>query len=287
MNPMTTTTSAGEKVLYRNGSVHSPADPFATALLVQGGQIQWVGEEAGADSLVDPQVREVDLEGLVLTPGFSGLVTEQPEDAEWGVLLRAGWTQLVLPQAEGGLALLLADGRRALREVPLVRTGQHLPDSHQVVLEAAPDTTAWIEAARSAWAEGDVLALVRECWTASAASVSAGNPWALCWDGLAPGSDEQGLAVRATFQAQTRSVHRIFGTGGPLSGQLAPGSPATFVGWRAESLMVQTADSRIAAWSTDPRARTPLLPALEAQRPLPEAVLTVLEGRPCSAAGSC
>jgi len=30
-----------------------------------------------------------------------------------------------------------------------------------------------------------------------------------------------------------------------------------------EALMVQVADGRVQSWSTDPRARTPLLPALD------------------------
>ncbi|CNM40205.1 Uncharacterised protein [Mycobacterium tuberculosis] len=33
--------------------------------------------------------------------------------------------------------------------------------------------------------------------------------------------------------------------------------------------MVQAPDSRVASWSTDPRARIPLLPVLEEDSPLP------------------
>ena len=61
-------------------------------------------------------------------------------------------------------------------------------------------------------------------------------------------------------------------------GQLVPGAPASFAVWKADELMVQVADERVAAWSTDPRARTPLLPALDSDR-LPECLQTVHEGR--------
>ena len=34
--------------LYRNGSVYSAADPFATAMLVDGDTVAWVGSEHAA-----------------------------------------------------------------------------------------------------------------------------------------------------------------------------------------------------------------------------------------------
>jgi hypothetical protein len=48
-----------------------------------------------------------------------------------------------------------------------------------------------------------------------------------------------------------------------MAGQLGPGAPATFAVWEVDELMVQVADNRVQSWSTDPRARTPLLPALD------------------------
>jgi predicted amidohydrolase YtcJ len=52
--------------LYRNGRVHSPADPHATALLVRDGRVAWLGTDAdtpGAD-------RTEDLSGSLVTPAF-------------------------------------------------------------------------------------------------------------------------------------------------------------------------------------------------------------------------
>ena len=42
--------------------------------------------------------------------------------------------------------------------------------------------------------------------------------------------------------------------------------------------MVQVADTRVQSWSTDPRARTPLLPALDTQHD-PRCLQTVHRGR--------
>ncbi len=52
--------------LYRNGRVHSPADPQATAMLVRDGAIAWLG--AAADAPAADAV--VDLAGCLVTPAF-------------------------------------------------------------------------------------------------------------------------------------------------------------------------------------------------------------------------
>jgi predicted amidohydrolase YtcJ len=56
--------------LYRNGSVYSAADPFATAMLVEGDTVAWVGSEHAAASLQDARMTVVDLQGALITPGF-------------------------------------------------------------------------------------------------------------------------------------------------------------------------------------------------------------------------
>jgi predicted amidohydrolase YtcJ len=55
-------------ILYRNGRVYSPADPFATAFVVDAGTITWVGDEDGAAQYAGGPV--VDLGGSFLTPAF-------------------------------------------------------------------------------------------------------------------------------------------------------------------------------------------------------------------------
>lgn len=56
--------------LYRNGSIYSPADPFATAMLVEGGTVAWIGSESAAGSLLDARMAEIDLQGALVTPAF-------------------------------------------------------------------------------------------------------------------------------------------------------------------------------------------------------------------------
>ncbi|RKF28952.1 amidohydrolase [Micromonospora globbae] len=52
--------------LYRGGVLHCPADPQATALLVSGGRITWLGVDADAPAAD----RVVDLDGALVTPAF-------------------------------------------------------------------------------------------------------------------------------------------------------------------------------------------------------------------------
>lgn len=54
--------------LYRDGLVRSPDDPGATALLVRGGAVSWVGRDA--DARVDDADEVLDLAGALVTPAF-------------------------------------------------------------------------------------------------------------------------------------------------------------------------------------------------------------------------
>ncbi|MFJ3196404.1 amidohydrolase [Streptomyces griseoviridis] len=58
-------------VLLRRGEVHSPADPFATAMVVEHGQVAWVGSEGAADAFADGVDETVDLDGALVTPAFT------------------------------------------------------------------------------------------------------------------------------------------------------------------------------------------------------------------------
>ena len=65
-----------ERTLYRGGSVYSPADPFATAVLVERGVVAWVGSDEAAASMArvgasgGGGVGVVDLAGALVTPAF-------------------------------------------------------------------------------------------------------------------------------------------------------------------------------------------------------------------------
>ncbi|MGP7960934.1 amidohydrolase [Sanguibacter sp. A247] len=57
-------------ILFRNGVVHSPADPFAEAVLVEDGVVAWLGANDTADGFARRAERVVDLDGALVTPGF-------------------------------------------------------------------------------------------------------------------------------------------------------------------------------------------------------------------------
>ncbi|MCU1515932.1 MAG: amidohydrolase [Pseudarthrobacter sp.] len=93
--------------------------------------------------------------------------------------------------------------------------------------------------------------------------VSPLRPWASVRACLEHHTQEQRISARAAFLGHTRAGWRAAKYHNPMAGQLVPGAPATFAVWDVEELMVQVADGRVQSWSTDPRARTPLLPALD------------------------
>jgi predicted amidohydrolase YtcJ len=56
--------------LYRNGVIHSPADPFAEAVLVADGVVTWIGADDTAAGLAPNADTVVDLDGALVTPAF-------------------------------------------------------------------------------------------------------------------------------------------------------------------------------------------------------------------------
>lgn len=68
---MSESTTPPPTVLLRRGEVHSPADPFATAMVVERGQVAWVGSEGAADAFADGVDEVVDLDGALVTPAFT------------------------------------------------------------------------------------------------------------------------------------------------------------------------------------------------------------------------
>ena len=89
------------------------------------------------------------------------------------------------------------------------------------------------------------------------------RPWSSVRACLEHHNEDQRISARAAFLGHTRAGWRAAKYPDPIAGQLVPGAPASFAVWEVEELMVQVADGRVQSWSTDPRARTPLLPALD------------------------
>ncbi|WP_211881059.1 amidohydrolase [Pseudarthrobacter albicanus] len=111
------------------------------------------------------------------------------------------------------------------------------------------------------------------------------RPWSSVRACLEHNNPDERISARAAFLGHTRAGWRAARYRNPMAGQLVPGAPATFAVWEAEELMVQVADARVQSWSTDPRARTPLLPALDTGTD-PACLLTVRDGRELFAHGS-
>ena len=58
------------RTLFRGGYVHTPADPHATAICVEDGQIVWTGDDDASAHFEDNATRVVDLRGRLVTPAF-------------------------------------------------------------------------------------------------------------------------------------------------------------------------------------------------------------------------
>jgi hypothetical protein len=104
------------------------------------------------------------------------------------------------------------------------------------------------------------------------------GPWAAVRAAAFHHHDSERLTVRAAFNAHTRGGWRAAGL--DEGGVIALGAPASLAIWEiAGDLHVQTPDTRVAAWSTDPRAGVPLLPDLQPGAPLPVCTTTLVHGR--------
>ena len=111
------------------------------------------------------------------------------------------------------------------------------------------------------------------------------RPWSSVRACLQHNNPAERISARAAFLGHTRAGWRAARYRDPMAGQLVPGAPASFAVWEVQELMVQVADGRVQSWSTDPRARTPLLPALDTGSE-PVCLQTVRDGRELFASGS-
>ncbi len=153
--------------LYRRGRVRTPDDPYATALLVDGATIAWVGSEAAADAMSADRTVELDdawvapafvdahvhatstgiaLTGLDLTgaPSLAAAldrVAQAARTARGGVLLGTGWDDTGWPERRPPTAAEL-DRASYGGVVYLARTDVHSAVASSALLAAAPDARA-------------------------------------------------------------------------------------------------------------------------------------------------
>ncbi|MFI2212947.1 amidohydrolase [Streptomyces sp. NPDC020141] len=123
--------------LLRGGEVHSPTDPFATAMVVEQGHVAWVGSEGAADAFAAGVDEVVDLEGALVTPAFT--------DAH----VHTTATGLALTGLDLSGAPTLADALRRVREHSAGR-----PDG-QVLIGHGWDAARWPERRHPTRAELD------------------------------------------------------------------------------------------------------------------------------------
>ncbi|MFI8438130.1 amidohydrolase [Streptomyces sp. NPDC079020] len=127
-------------VLLRGGDVHSPADPFATAMVIERGHVAWVGSEGAADAFASGVDDVVDLEGALVTPAFT--------DAH----VHTTATGLALTGLDLSGARTLADA------LDLVRAFANSHPAERVLLGHGWDAARWPERRHPSRAELDAAA---------------------------------------------------------------------------------------------------------------------------------
>jgi predicted amidohydrolase YtcJ len=122
-------------ILYRNGVIHSAADPFAEAILVDDGVVAWLGADDTAAGLAARADRVIDLDGALVTPGFV--------DAHAHVL-ETGLSADSVDLTPAGGVHSLADALAALHEGAR-RLAATDPSGDEVLLAFGWDEQAWPE----------------------------------------------------------------------------------------------------------------------------------------------
>ncbi|MFC0674298.1 hypothetical protein [Brachybacterium hainanense] len=229
-------------VLYTGIVLYSTQDPEASAMLVDGGTVAWIGPEDSA-LVLHRSARRVNADGCLVTPSFVDAAPtadgSEPPSAWLAEAYGRGITQ-------------------AVPGMPGLRDGV-------TVLAPCSEGADYLDLTR----EGTALAL------GSRGQEDAADPWSWVRALAHEGPVEQRISDRAAFLAATRGGRRLAGT--PHPGSLNPGAEATFVVWEPWDLTVRGQDERIQTWSTDPRSRTPLLPDLTTGSP--RALRTVVAGQ--------
>lgn len=179
-------------VLLRGGTVHSPADPFATAMVVQDGRVSWVGSDDAAASFADGVDETVELRGALVTPAFA--------DAH----VHATATGLALSGLDLTGVPSLADALARLAGHAAAHPG------HRVVLGHGWDSARWPERRAPSRAELDAAAPGRAVYLTRtdmhSAVVSSALAAAVPGIGSLPGHDADGPLTRDAHHAARRAA---------------------------------------------------------------------------------
>lgn len=197
------------RVLYRGGHLHSPADPHATALLVAGGAISWLGAAEDAPAAE----RVVDLDGALITPAF---VDAHVHTTDTGLAL----TGLDLSQVRSAAELLDA----------VARTADRLP-AGAVVLGHGWDESTWSGAAPPGAAALDRAAGGRRVYLSQASAHSAlCSPALLVAAAGLPGYDPAGWVRRDAHHAVRQAAFGVIDPAQRAAAQQAALRRATELG---------------------------------------------------------
>ncbi len=235
-------------VLYRNGAVYSPVDPFATAMLVVGDQVAWVGAEGAAESHADGVDEVVDLQGRLVTPAF---VDAHVHLTQTGLAM----TSLDLARAES-----LAHALDALSDYAAHHDG--------VILGFGWDDTEWPDHRPPTQAEIERAAPGRLAYLSRvdghSGVVSAALVHAVPAIRDADGFDPAGLVRRAAHHAVRDAVATL------VSSQQR--HDAALLALRHAASVGVGSVHEISAPHINPLADIPMLRAMVAEEPLPDVV---------------
>lgn len=206
--------------LIHNGVLHTSYDPFATAMLIEGREIAWIGAQGAALEHAPDADVVIDLSGALVAPAFVDVRREGEPAKDSHDLGRAGVCSQVF-EGELSSRVVRSDSEGRLEEnlAELMHAGESF-----CLASGTERLAGWWLVAQAAF-------------------------------GLPPG---RALTARAAFAAVTRGVWRA--SGRPDIGELRPGASASLAVWQSSELVVESVDERISAWSTDPRSGTPVLP---------------------------
>jgi predicted amidohydrolase YtcJ len=307
-----------ERVLLRGGFVYSPADPFATAMLVHGPQIAWVGSEGAALAMADGVDEVIDLDGALVTPAFvdadarptaqHGLAGLRAAAAPAGI---AALQVLADPPGDGAvggpgpLVTFWGSERSAVEVADAAALAEVLAAAQRTAADSGSPSSGGLRLHGAPGAGPADIAVIAELGAtvvltpdlsegfagvpvaalaaagvplALGSGAAAPDPWATVRAAVHHPDPDQRISSRAAFAAHTRGGWRA--AGHPELGTLVPGGAAHYAVWEVGDLIVEAPDDRIQAWSTDPRSGTPGLPDLRPGAPAPRCRRTVVWGRP-------
>ncbi|MGQ5585291.1 hypothetical protein ACUJ8O_02190 [Micrococcus sp. EWR3.9.1] len=192
------------------------------------------------------------------------------------------------PGAQDVALTALRSVAEELGTAALGRVRHRLVVTHPVTAEdraflAAAGVSATVVPDADGVLHAPVASLLADAVSVCLGAGPAGDPWAAVRSALSHPDPDERISARSAFAAATRTPLRALPDAPAARLSVAPrlsvSAPAVFGVWDADAVAVQSPDGRVAAWSTDTRAGTPLLPALDAETTLPRWRATWVDGR--------